>query len=79
VGPPGWNGTPESTHALARFVRPLGIDEINLLSYHRFGQGKYERLERDYSMGLTPSLGEEQVVGLREILLSYGFRVKVGG
>ncbi len=77
---PGWNDTPASTHALAQYVRRLGgIQEIDLLPYHRFGQGKYARLERDYPMGATPALEEEHVAGLQEILSSYGLRVKTGG
>lgn len=76
---PGWNDTPESIHALAQFIRPRGISEVDLLPYHRFGQSKYERLGRDYPMALTPTMSEEEVAGLQEILRSYGFRVKIGG
>jgi pyruvate formate lyase activating enzyme len=77
---PGYNDGEESIHALARFVRELeSVHEIHLLPYHRFGQGKYDRLGMVYPMGNRPSLGGEDVAGLREILASYGFVVKIGG
>jgi pyruvate formate lyase activating enzyme len=77
---PGFNDTPESITALAHFLRELGtIQEINLLPYHRFGRGKYEQLEIAYPMGDRPALPEEQVADLKDLLVSYGFRVKIGG
>jgi pyruvate formate lyase activating enzyme len=61
-------------------LQELGtIREVNLLPYHRFGQGKYERLGREYPMGDIPSLKEEQVAGLCNLLISCGLKVKIGG
>jgi pyruvate formate lyase activating enzyme len=77
---PGYNDDEGSIRALARFVQELGaVHEIDLLPYHRFGQGKYKRLGMRYPMGDEPSMKEEEVGGLRDILESYGFRVKIGG
>ena len=77
---PGYNDDEASIHALARFVKELGtICEVDLLPYHRFGRGKYERLGMDYPMGEEPSMKDEEVAGLRDILVSYGFEVKIGG
>lgn len=77
---PGYNDDVESIHDLGRFVRDLEtLDEINLLPYHRLGQSKYERLEQEYVLGDQPSLECTDINDLREILLSYGFRVKIGG
>jgi pyruvate formate lyase activating enzyme len=77
---PGYNDDEESIRALARFVQELGtVHEIDLLPYHRFGQGKYERLGMGYPMGDEPSMKEEDVGDLRDILESYGFQVKIGG
>ena len=61
-------------------MRELGsIEEIHLLPYHRLGEGKYERLGMEYALRGRASLREEDVAGLREVLLSYGFRVQIGG
>jgi pyruvate formate lyase activating enzyme len=77
---PGHNDGPESIHALGRFVRALGsVEEIDLLPYHRFGRGKYERLGRDYELDAQPSPAREEIEPLCEILRGYGLRVKIGG
>jgi pyruvate formate lyase activating enzyme len=77
---PGHNDGPESIHALGRFVRDLRtVEEIDLLPYHRFGRGKYERLGREYELDAQPSLAREELEPLREILRGYGLRVKLGG
>ena len=77
---PGCNDGEASIHALGRLVQRLGtVHEVHLLPYHRFGRSKYERLGRAYPMGDEPSLREEQLYGLREILVAYGLRVKIGG
>jgi pyruvate formate lyase activating enzyme len=75
-----YNDNPESIHALARFVREFTtIREIDLLPYHRLGQNKYKHLHQDYVLGDKPTMKNEEVNEYREILLSYGFHVKVGG
>lgn len=77
---PGYNDDEGSIHTLARFVQELStVHEIDLLPYHRFGRGKYERLGMEYPMGDEPSTREEEVAGLRDILVAYGFQVKIGG
>lgn len=77
---PGCNDDPQGMHALARLVQELSrVDEVHLLPYHRLGQSKYEQLGRDYPMGDQPSLDEADVEALRDILVSYDLKVKVGG
>ncbi len=77
---PGCNDSPESIHALARFVSSLQtIEEIDLLPYHRFGRAKYDRLGKEYAMGEQPSLEEKDVTHLEEIVRSYGLRARIGG
>lgn len=77
---PGYNDQVESIHALGKFVQALEtIHEINLLPYHRMGQNKYKQLGKTYVMGDTPTLQDQEVIGLSEILQSYGLSVKIGG
>lgn len=76
----GYNDTPESIHALGRFVQELKtIYEIDLLPYHRLGQSKYKRLGKEYALGDEPTMKNEEVNGYRDILLSYGLDIKIGG
>jgi pyruvate formate lyase activating enzyme len=76
----GYNDTPKSIHALGQFVQGLEmVSEIDLLPYHRLGQDKYKRLGQEYILGDMPTMKDEEVTGLRDILLSYGLNVKIGG
>ena len=77
---PGYNDSAASIYALGRFVQDLGnVEEIHLLPYHNFGQGKYEHLGMEYAMGDTPSMSHTDVRDVQEILQSYGFQVQIGG
>ncbi len=77
---PGYNDNPQSIHALGRFVQELGtVSEIDLLPYHRMGQNKYKQLGQEYVMGDAPTMKDDEVTGLRDILVSYGLTVKIGG
>jgi pyruvate formate lyase activating enzyme len=76
----GYNDTPESIHALGKFVHELRtIQEIDLLPYHRLGESKYKRLGVDYALGDVPTMKNDEVNDSREILQSYGLKVKIGG
>ncbi len=76
----GYNDAPERFHALGRFVRELKtIGEIDLLPYHRLGQSKYQRLGQDYALADAPTMKDDEVHEYRDILRSYGLKVKIGG
>jgi pyruvate formate lyase activating enzyme len=77
---PGCNDSPESLHALGRFVRDLAtVQEVDLLPYHRLGSGKYASLGRDHALRDRPPLSREEAEPARLLLLEYGIRVKIGG
>ncbi|MCR4797938.1 MAG: glycyl-radical enzyme activating protein [Lachnospiraceae bacterium] len=49
---PGFNDTEQEILDIARFADSLpGVEEIDLLPYHNFGEGKYAGLGRPYPMG----------------------------
>lgn len=76
----GYNDAPESIHALGRFVQELKtIHEIDLLPYHRLGQSKYQSLGQDYALADAPTMKNDEVNEYRDILQSYGLKVKIGG
>jgi pyruvate formate lyase activating enzyme len=77
---PGTNDSEESMAALGEFVRELKtIRQVDLLPYHRLGLGKYERLGQEYALAHEPTLKNEALSGLQDILLSYGLDVQIGG
>lgn len=76
---PGVNDDPANIDALAAFLRPLGLREVHLLPYHRFGSDKYRRLHLRYEMeGVAPP-SEEAIEALAQRLRRDGFTVRIGG
>ena len=77
---PTFNDTEEEIGAIAYFASQLdGVDEINLLPYHRFGKDKYDGLGREYLMGDLPSPTDEKMQRLKAVAESFGLICKIGG
>jgi len=77
---PGYNDTEENVRRTAEFAHKLpGVEEINLLPYHRLGESKYARLGRKYALSGMISLPQERIALIRSITESFGLRVKIGG
>jgi pyruvate formate lyase activating enzyme len=76
----GFNDSRENLEATAEFTRSLaGVRRIDILGYHRLGEPKYRRLERDYALDGQPSLPAERIAWARQILEERGFEVRMGG
>lgn len=56
---PGFNDTKEDIAAILGFLDSIGQKRYELLRYHRYGKGKYEKLGRTYPMG-DVALSEEK-------------------
>lgn len=76
---PGINDTAENIEALSRFLLPLGLQDIDLLPYHRIGTGKYERLRMTYTLRQVVPPTAEHVDSIAARLTHDGFKVRIGG
>ena len=47
---------------MARLLRGLGLDQVQLLPFHNLGESKYELLERPYALAGKTNLHEEDLV-----------------
>jgi len=74
---PECNATSESIQAIAEFAHELGDIEVNLLPYHKFGQGKYESLDMEYPLDGVETLSSEQAESFAEEMRLYGVPVKI--
>lgn len=45
---PGFNFSKKDAHEFVKLIKDLGIKEVNLLPFHKFGENKYKLLRRDY-------------------------------
>lgn len=77
---PTFNDTEEEIAGIAEFASKLkGVNEINLLPYHRFGKDKYDGLGREYLMGDIPTPTDEHMQKLKAVAERYGLTCKIGG
>jgi len=77
---PGITDDRQNIRDMAQFVLSLGsIEEIDLLPYHRLAAAKYKKFSLpDPIPGLVPPPAE-RVQEIKDQLMRYGFRVKIGG
>lgn len=74
----GYNTEDENIGALAAIGKKIGLQEIHLLPYHRFGEPKYAKLGMVYDFdGQTPD--DQTVDRIQQYLESEGYKVVVGG
>jgi pyruvate formate lyase activating enzyme len=72
---PGCNDSMENIRATAEFVASLkGVNEIELLPYHRFGEPKYEWLGMKYPLEGTEPPKAISMVLRKEVVESYGVK-----
>lgn len=78
---PGYNADIGNIEATARFIATeLGREtRVNILAYHRLGETKYDRLEKDGSrINITPP-SAEQMADIQKAMEAFGLTVSIGG
>lgn len=79
---PGMNDSEENIRKTAEFAKEIGgVDMVELLPYHSFGEPKYARTKwtGNYTLhGMEPP-SDEQMKHLRDIVGETGLAVKIGG
>lgn len=77
---PGVNDHAENFQQLAAFLTNLPcLERVDLLPYHPFAAGKYERLDLPYSLSQTASPTAETMQSIAQELRRRNFTVKIGG
>jgi pyruvate formate lyase activating enzyme len=78
---PGFNDSTENIEATARFIadKLSNAVSVHLLSYHRLGEEKWERLDRINETAEIEIPVEQQLVECRRIFESFGLTVIMGG
>jgi pyruvate formate lyase activating enzyme len=75
---PGFNDTLDFIRRLGEFCRGTGVERVSLLPYHSWGESKYARLGKEYTLKGVKPLTEEDLQGLKNSLESYGLSTTVG-
>jgi len=76
---PGFNDAPEEIQKIARLVKSLGIRELHLLPYHRYGQSKYRLMGRKYIFQGPQQVEADRMLALQDTASREGLKVQVGG
>ncbi|MFV0362013.1 MAG: glycyl-radical enzyme activating protein [Suipraeoptans sp.] len=67
---PGFNDTENEIRDIAKYTKTLpGVNGIQLLPYHNFGEGKYEGLGRKYLMAGVPLPTNEHMEKLLKVAI----------
>jgi pyruvate formate lyase activating enzyme len=77
---PGYNDSLDNVEKTMDFVKNLdNIPKLEILPYHRLGQAKYERLNRQYELKELLPVDRKELVWLVELGNKKGLRVQIGG
>lgn len=76
---PGFNDQPHQIAAIGEFTHLLGVSELHLLPYHRYGAAKYANLGQRYEMPETVPPSQAQIETLRLGLECLGLSIRAGG
>jgi pyruvate formate lyase activating enzyme len=76
---PSYTADEENVRAIGKTAAAYHISRVDLLPYHRYGEGKYAKLGRDYTLKEIGHLSDEEVQQARGILEDMGLEVDIGG
>ena len=77
---PGYTDSYKNIKAIARVMKDLGLKKIDILPYHRFSEGKYNRLAKEYTLKrINPSTIKKRIEYVHKFFEGQGFSVKKGG
>ena len=78
---PGFNDTEQEILEIASFAETLsGVNRIHLLPYHKYGEGKYEGLNRPYPMQDVPMLPDGKIEKLKAAIEAHTALIcQIGG
>jgi pyruvate formate lyase activating enzyme len=74
----GFNDTMENMAATARFMREVGLNEINLLPFHRMGDSKYTQMGKVYQFAAVEAMPLEHLVPMQRMFTDYGIACYIG-
>ncbi len=75
---PGFNDDRENLAATAAFMKRNGLDEVNLLPFHRLGSSKYTQLGLKYKYAGTDAPSAERMARAAAIFEAAGLRCSLG-
>ncbi|HCM1917954.1 TPA: glycyl-radical enzyme activating protein [Salmonella enterica subsp. salamae serovar 28:r:e,n,z15] len=75
---PGFNDDAHNLRETARFLKQIGLREVNLLPFHRLGASKYHQLGRQYEFAATASLIQDQLFAMKTLFETLNINCYIG-
>lgn len=75
---PGFNDSMENMAATADFMKEVGLNEINLLPFHRMGDSKYVQLGKVYDYTDVEAMPLEHLVPRQKLFMDRGIACYIG-
>ena len=69
---PGYNDTNENSESCARFIKKLGITDVELLPFHKLCVTKYAKLQKEWTLEDTIPPSQERLEELKGIFAAQG-------
>ena len=74
----GFNDTDEDFDKIGAFMREVGLNELNILPFHRLGVSKWEELSMTYAFADDKPTPPERLERLRKVVQGHGIRCYLG-
>lgn len=74
----GFNDDDENIEATSKFLLSAGLEEVNILPFHRLGESKWQQLGMPYSYAEQKSPSDEVMGRIRGIFLAHNIHCFVG-
>ena len=75
---PGFNDGAADIKDMAKFAAKIPFEKVSLLGYHSFGEQKYEKLGRKYTLHDLSCPTNDRLEQVGDVFRSYGLRVTIG-
>ena len=76
---PDFNDTLEDARRFSALFLRQGIDEVQLMPFHQFGESKYAFLGKEYSYAGVKPLHKEELEDYKKVFEDNGIHVQIGG
>jgi len=75
---PGFNDSEEEVTEIAKFIKSIGLEDVDLLPYHSYAGGKYTMYMKEYEFAKILPPSEEQMLDFKAMFEGYGLKVTIG-
>lgn len=74
---PNYNDSEENITETARFLKDIGLKEVNLLPYHKLGIGKYKTVGKRYLLKKAEVPSDEHLDHLKRLIETHGLKCNI--